>query len=212
MTSKTPLDDPRWTKLSKERQDKLLEENRYNSVDYNWWDFIYEDFKQQMRAVGIEVLEIGFSGFCSQGDGAWFAGHIDDWYLVLRDLGQLLKAHSYWPHSEWSFSSVIHHRGGMPYTTDMPADQNPYDEEDELLQFAAFDLRNPDQDKIEAIEDDVRELFEGKATELYRDLEAEYDWRTGDEQVVESLLANMTDEELADPDEEEETDDEFSLA
>lgn len=212
MTSKTALDDPRWTKLSKERQDRLLEENRYNSVDYDWWDFIYEDFKQQMKESGVEVLEIEFSGFCSQGDGAWFAGHIDDWYLVLRDLGQLLKAHNYWPHSEWSFSSGIHHRGGMSYTTDMPADQNPYDEEDELLQFAAFDLRNPDQDKIEAIEDDVRELFEGKAAELYRDLEAEYDWRTGDEQVVESLLANMTDEELADPDEEEETDDEFSLA
>lgn len=211
MTEKTALDDPRWVKLSAERQDKLLEEHRYSDVEFHdWWDFTYNDFKEQMKTLGVEVSDIAFSGFCSQGDGAWFAGHIDDWYLVLREIGQLLKAHSYWPHSEWSFQSEIYHRGYMGYGRDMPADENPYDEEDEPLQFAAFELRNPNQDAVNDIAKDVQGLFEDKANELYRSLEEEYDYLTSDEHVVESLLSNMTDEELADPD--EELEDEISLA
>lgn len=211
MTEKTALDDPRWVKLSAERQDKLLEEHRYSDVEFhNWWDFTYDWFKEQMKTLGVEVSDIAFSGFCSQGDGAWFAGHIDDWYLVLREIGQLLKAHSYWPHSEWSFQSESYHRGYMRYDCDMPADENPYDEEDEPLQFAAFELRNPNRDAVNDIAKDVQGLFEDKANELYRSLEEEYDYLTSDEHVVESLLNNMTDEELADPD--EELEDEISLA
>lgn len=204
MTNTTSLDHPRWTKLSKKRRQALLDEYRYSEVGWEgWWDFVYEDFTEQMKLIGIEVQEIGFSGFCSQGDGAWFKGYVSDWYLVLRELGQLLKAHSYWPHSDWSFKSPVNHRGSMLFDVDMPADDNPYDEESESLQFAAFELRNPSQGAVDGIESMVRELFEGKAHELYKSLEAEHDWLTSDEHIVDGLLDNMTDEELADPDEEE---------
>ena len=197
----TPLDDPRWTRLSKTRRENLLEKNRYRDVEYHdWWDFVYEDFKEQMKELGITVIDINFSGFWCQGDGAWFGGYVDDWYLVLRELGQLLKAHGYWPHSEWSFTSTIH-RGGMRYDEDLPADENPHDEEDDVLQYEAFNLRNPDQDDVDAIAKDVCELFEGKAHELYKSLRDEYDWLTSDEHIVEWLLDNMTDEELEDEDE-----------
>lgn len=213
MTEKTILEDPRWTKLSKRRREKLLEEHRYHDVDYlGWWDFVYEDFKNQAASVGICVEEMSFSGFCCQGDGAWFQGHVEDWYLALRELGQLLKAHSYWPHEQWTFRSHISHRGYMTYSDDMPADENPYDEEDEPLQHTAFAVRNPDQDDVDDIAKEVRELFNDKARELYKALEAEHDWLTADEQVVERLLANMTDEELADPDEELKEEDEISFA
>lgn len=209
----TALEDPRWTKLSKRRREKLLEEHRYRDVDYHgWWDFVYEDFKEQMKEAGICVEEMNFSGFCCQGDGAWFQGHVEDWYLVLRELGQLLKAHSYWPHDQWTFRSHISHRDNMTYSDDMPADENPYDEEDEPLQHTAFAVRNPDQDDVDDITEEVRELFNDKAHELYKALEAEHDYLTDDEQVVDSLLANMTDEELADPDEELEEEDEISFA
>lgn len=208
----TILDDPRWTKLSKERQDKLLEERRGRGVDYRWWDFTYDNFKEQMKLIGIEVQEMSFSGFWCQGDGAWFQGRVDDWFLVLRELGQLPKAHSYWPFDKWSFSSELSHRGGMPFTYDMPFDENPYDDEDEPLQHAAFALRNPDQDAVDDLAKDVQALFEDKARELYRSLNDEYDYRTSDEHIVDWLLNNMTDKELADSDEEEETEDENSFA
>lgn len=212
MTEKTILDDPRWTKLSRERRDKLLEEHRDQDVYHDWWDFTYDEFKEQMRLVGIEVQKMSFSGFWSQGDGAWFKGRVDDWFLVLRELGQLLKAEDYWPLDQWSFSSEIHHRDGMRCDGDMSADGNEYDEDEEPLQHVAFALRYPDQDAVDDLAKDVQGLFEGKARELYKSLNDEYDYLTSDEHIVDWLLNNMTDEELADPDEEEETEDEKSFA
>lgn len=206
MTEKTILDDPRWAKLSKKRQSKLLDEHRYSEVDYKWWDCEYDYFKKTVApAAGIHVDEIEFSLSHSQGDGAWFSGHVDDWYIVLRDLGLLLKAHTYLPHDQWSFKSTLHHRGGMSFDADMPADENSHDEDDDPIRYAVFELHNADQSVIDSIEAGVRAAFESLASDLYKSLDGEYDYLTDDETIVERLLNNMTDEELADEEEDEES-------
>ena len=35
---------------------ELVEKYRDINVDHDWWDFTYEDFKNDMREKGIEVL------------------------------------------------------------------------------------------------------------------------------------------------------------
>lgn len=42
--------------------------------NYEWWDYIYEDFREVALCMGIEVDKIAFSGFWCQGDGASFTG------------------------------------------------------------------------------------------------------------------------------------------
>ena len=62
----------------------LLEKYRYINVEHDeWWDCVESDFKEDMKAVGIDVHRIHFSGFCSQGDGACFVDQLDNALVYL---------------------------------------------------------------------------------------------------------------------------------
>jgi hypothetical protein len=207
------LEDPRWLALSKKRREQLLELHRDTNVEHDWWDSTIEDFKEHVAPLaGLDVDDVHFSGFWSQGDGAWFAGHVADWYIVLRDLGLLLKAHDYVPFhgGDWSFKSIISHRHYMSFDSDMQVDVNPYDEDEDPLRYEVWEMRNMSQAEADDIESMVCKLFEGLASELYKNLENEYDYLTSDEVIVGWMLDNLRDDELKDPEEEE--DDEISFA
>ena len=63
--------------MSDERKQALIERYRDLNVEYiEWWDCIYDGFKEDMEKVGIEVEDMRFSGFWSQGDGASFTGYM----------------------------------------------------------------------------------------------------------------------------------------
>jgi len=48
-----------------------------HAADYEWWDYIYDDFKEDMLAkVGMQVEDINFDVSYSQGDYAAFAGRM----------------------------------------------------------------------------------------------------------------------------------------
>jgi hypothetical protein len=52
----------------------LIEKHREINVHHEWWDSVYETFKEDMNLLGYSVEDITFSGFWSQGDGASFTG------------------------------------------------------------------------------------------------------------------------------------------
>lgn len=61
-----------------EVKQKAIEKNFYINVDYpDWCDFILEDWKIKLEKIGFENINIYYSGFCSQGDGACFDADID---------------------------------------------------------------------------------------------------------------------------------------
>jgi hypothetical protein len=51
---------------------------REGAADYEWWDFIYEDWKEWLERAGFSGPDISFSGFSSQGDGASFTANSFD--------------------------------------------------------------------------------------------------------------------------------------
>jgi len=60
--------------LDKTTRDKALDNLRVNYLDYDWWDLLFDDFKTVGKLIGIDIDDIYFSGFGSQGDGACFTG------------------------------------------------------------------------------------------------------------------------------------------
>ena len=77
--------------LSDSAKDKARDAMRYaeHYLDYEWWDDVYADANQIAKILGLDietpkirmnnkgtytVIDINFSGFCSQGDGACFHG------------------------------------------------------------------------------------------------------------------------------------------
>lgn len=208
----TALEDPRWLALSKERRDKLLEEYHDVNVEHGWWDSLIEDFAEQLTEVGItadthEVKlmsgktrqdpNIYFSGFWSQGDGACFEGHVSDWPKFLATLGK--EDWVFWAYEcNWIASSVNSRGNNMSVSSDLDAPENPHDEEEDPLRFHAWNVINlpPSRADLEALETEIESKFEELASKLYNDLEAEYDYQTDDEQVVDWVLNNLDDAEL----------------
>lgn len=192
----TPAEDPRWLALSKARQQKLLTQYRDINVCYDWWDFLYDDFEEDLEEVGIEVVdykdrkEIYFSGFYCQGDGARFVGVVVDVekFLTAMDRIDLLP---WWKAEGWSAKSRLI---GNSMTTDLEflLPENPYDLGEEPLQHHTWNIvkKLPTQTDIDDFAIKVDEKFDALAAELYVDLRNEYEHQTSDDQVVAWILSN----------------------
>ena len=65
----------KFNELSKDVQEKLIEKNRDIYTDFDWYTVIYDNFSQNVEqdyGIEINIENIKFSGFYSQGDGASF--------------------------------------------------------------------------------------------------------------------------------------------
>lgn len=208
----TALEDPRWLVLSKERRSKLLKENRNVNVEYDWWDSLFEDFVEQLAEIGITVdthevklmngktrqdPSIYFSGFWCQGDGAYFEGRVSDWPKFLAVLGK--ESWAFWAYEyNWTASSSKAYGNNISVNSELAAPENPHDEEEDPLRFHAWSVINlpPSEADLAALESKIEDKFNELASELYNDLEAEHDYQTADEQVVDWVLSHLDDEEL----------------
>jgi hypothetical protein len=208
----------RFNALPARQRDEILDKHRHYNTDHlDWWDAVYDCFKADMDAIGIDVDKIYFSGFWSQGDGACFEGRVSNWDAFLRSCGYECPALISLAEQAWSFR--VEHRGHYyhenctSFTSDMacPSDYC-YSELDEFvyayspykteIQDAVFltNLQGYDYDKLH---DEFEEEFKSHMRDLYNRLEVEYDALTSDESVLEALHANDMLDEIIDELEEE---------
>lgn len=192
----------RFNQLPERDRDAILDKHRDINTDYNWWDHAYENFKVDMEAKGIEVDQMYFSGFWSQGDGASFTGRIRDWpgFEEHHKVG-LLPIHiehlADWGAANISTGGNYSHSGTMRLTYEVPWPNDIEDEhfiesfwphKDELRlavcmsEFCKLDYVSFEEGVIEACRD--------HADQLYKDLEEEYEYLTSDEAVLDTMEAN----------------------
>lgn len=176
----------------------------YNAPDYDWWDFVVEDAKEDGAEIGFEIDDIKFSGFWSQGDGACWTGsinlmqfisarHADDAdYFVIRHLmneGCLEGALTV--HSRGHYS----HSGTM-CLGDVDTDLNVPSEY--TLQFgvmaganaAAIYYAAGGDARMSDLATEALQEAKDFADDIYEKLEAEYTYLTSEEQFIESCWAN----------------------
>ena len=219
MTEKT-VHPPGWEALSEEMKDRLLNEWRDHNVSHDWWDSVIEQFVESALDQGVRIdinprksrsggtyeePDVHFSGFWSQGDGASFGARVSDWDKFLAAA----------PRPAWftpdravqaTFNSRTQGHNCMAFSFDFDIEENPYDEDNDPLQYSAWQLVHnpPTATDLEEFEETCGELFNGMAAQLYEDLEAEYDHLTSDETVIDSILSYHTIEELQEMEDEEE--------
>lgn len=193
----------KWEKLSEDRRKRLLERHRDTNMYDDWWDGVYEAFKEDMGAIGVYVGAIYFSGFWSQGDGACFEGYITDWVKfltaldkpetarILADLGDLggcTEVSLAWRHSGRSY-----HEHCITFIVGLAID-NPYDEMEQPLRHAAWEAIHGANGPLAPLEEEFIEFLRGKMRTLYRQLEKEYEYLTSDEEVTTYVLDCCEDE------------------
>jgi hypothetical protein len=187
--------------LPKIIRDKVCENNRYwNVEDINWAECIVEDFKEKMVAHGMEAETVYWSGFCSQGDGACFEGGIDDFKLFIEshaefaEFAPLVQAEIDGItdiRMRWKHHGHYYHENSLTYSY-----------EDGVVEIDEADFKSPvrlavakqvfsDAEKLlDKFEEAVRGVVQAHCCDLYNCLEAEYDYLTSDEAIIESMESN----------------------
>lgn len=192
----------------KPRNSKLIDKYRDINTQHDWWDCVYESFKEDMAAIGIRVDEIYFSGFWNQGDGACFEGCVTNWELFINSLGHtnphlIAVANAHWTFSTKHNHNHYYHENTVYFFDDSISLPSGADD----AEWAHYNLEQEEElrkavalaqlAQFQGIQADFMEAFKDHMRTLYRRLEEDYDHLTSDDAVWETLEANdlINDEE-----------------
>lgn len=162
-------------------QQTIIDKNRYFNTDgIDWFDCTIYCFKEVGSKVGIDIDNIYFSGFASQGDGACFTGNYSykkgalktvkteypNWlklHEIVQDLQNLQRRYCYQLNASVSHHGRYYHENCAYVTTDHNND---------------YDISEDTQDEMTSILRDFMRL-------IYSTLEKEYDYLTSDKVLKE---------------------------
>lgn len=187
--------------LDDKAKQKALRTYHDLNTDYNWWDFIYDDFITICKYLGISVdkKSIAFEGFYSQGDGSCFGAEVDlprllngikseGWrdYAPKQDFGFTMpgidnRVLALVKESKIELSArIISRQRGYGVVVDLGIDYHSETHKN-------HDLIYGELDKLEKWLDSVANILNSF---LYRSLQQEYEYQTADEAIAESIDAN----------------------
>jgi hypothetical protein len=201
-----------FAELSETAKDKARDAVRYDDVQDDWWDCIYEDAVRMGALLGISIsstrritskgrtydeTDIYFSGFSSQGDGACFEGS----YRYVYGAYAAIKAET----NDRELMRIAQELAIIQITRRLQAlgdfkasvsSSGRYSHPGAIgvtLELDDDSTEGLEPDLI-GLENDVTQLMCDFANWIYKNLEAEHDYLTSDEHVDERLAEEMFDE------------------
>lgn len=171
-----------FSELDEKAKARAIEEARQYCMDYDWHDYVVEQWKEKLEKKGYRDIEIMFSGFGSQGDGASFTATVDlPAWLKAKRLGkkytELRTADDVDARIKRNDSRYVHQ-----YTVDAEIETYAY-----LTDGVGHDEVERQAGEVEELlTEDVRAL----SGQIYRDLEEEYFDVSSDESIAHQLEIN----------------------
>ncbi len=171
-------------------------------LDYEWYDFVYEDFQIICGILGVTLRtspvrlygggtrdkqQVWFTGFHSQGDGASFAGH----YSHARGATKGIRAHAPRDDELHRIADALQavQRRNFHQLHASISQRGRYCHE--YTMTIEVERDSPTwQPPTDDAEDTVTEAMRDLARWLYRQLQAEYEHLTSDDAIDEALAAN----------------------
>ena len=210
------IDDDReysFEELSPEAKTNALEEMRDINIEYQGWhEPIIEDFEERMKELGVDGVEVSYSGFYSQGDGASFTGDVFDTKtfmskaLGLKDTEWIDIGEEEKPEDEGSRLRADLLDIGFDTREKLTPDNfvikverlsSRYSHENTIEgKVYIEDIPESIEDEIpsQTIEDEIEEKVtnwaRSESKDLYRNLERYYDELRSDESVEETIIEN----------------------
>ena len=195
-----------YDELSDAAKEKARDWYRQAGLDYDWWDGVYEDWKQIFDIIGFDARrpeqrrngqwvdrqQIYFCGFSCQGDGAQFLG---SWRFKA---GCQKAIREYAPqekdlHDIVDVLTTIQRKHLFKLKVTITSGHDRYCHEYNTS-FEVMDERTRHGDSPGAeVEEEIAVAFRRMMKMLYRKLEAEYDYLNSDEAVAESITCNEYD-------------------
>ena len=178
-----------FNELSDRAKEKAIEKLRgINVDDFAWYDSDYEDFTAICKLVGIEIDKIYFTGFSSQGDGACFTGnfkHVSNALELVRAYApkdeKLHSAIQYLQDNSNRIGATIKHNDR--YYHENSVDIDVYNIDADGYETVYFSVTN---ETVKHVKQALRDIMRW----MYGQLQAQSEYLTGDEAVIETIEAN----------------------
>ena len=163
-------------------RERVIEDYRDILVDHDWWEPVYEGFREDMREHGMEG-ELYFSGFWSQGDGACFVSETVDTDMLVRKLYELG-----WdiPEDALLYSGDYSVRISKVHASFA----NRYDHEFTIEAVVTHEGDRISDYDINKLENVLTEWIRTTCKKTYKDLEAYHDELINDEAILETIREN----------------------
>lgn len=187
--------------LSEEAKDKARDKFREHALQYDWWDTIYEDADSLATLMGIDIDRkkgsatepaIEFSGFACQGDGASFTGQWSHKTTGPKDGPKDVRDHAPLDEKLHAIADELDRLGwalGPNVRATISRIDNHYSHDCTVrvdLEDTEDEDREIDEDTRKAVQDALRSFMRW----IYKQLEAEYDYRMSNEAIDEDIEAN----------------------
>jgi len=170
--------------LEEDRKKAAIEENKHINIEDGWYESSFEDAREVGSLMGLNVAEIYFRGFSSQGDGACFNctfSHIADIVESIKEYAPLdEQLHSIAARFSEQHAKALHTAHGLTKSRFTRCSM----------------LTTIKHDKGVVKHDEWRELLEDFASWIYKRLESEYDYLISDEAIKNTLIANEKEFEI----------------
>ena len=181
-----------FSELSESAKQTAIDEYR-NDENYPydfWFEHSKEDFHAILSLIGFSNIESGFSGFCSQGDGANFTGSYSykkgalkallayapndkELYNIAKTVQNIQSKYFYKIECELSKTSRYEHA----YTVN--------------FDFTVWNGRGTDEISMSrGDEETFKNCFIDLMNWYYKALNSEYDYLTSDECIIENIESN----------------------
>ena len=165
--------------LTEEIQQQLIDDYRESLEAVIDYDVVIEDFKAYMQSFGASDIDVFWSGFNSQGDGACFCCDFDT-----NKLFETVYRHN----SDYDrVQNLMNGRGliDLAIVSRRCGPSNFYSHENTVEAYTKctmhdHQLSREDRDLIDSLEADVTEFIRANCRDLYKKLENHYEFCTSD--------------------------------
>ena len=189
-----------FAELEGSAKDKARERYRQGNCDDCFWsECTIDDAKEIGKYMGIDIENIYFSGFWSQGDGACFEGtwrasdvkadKLDEYAPQDKELHRivdgLVEIAKEYPESSFS----VKHTGHYSHSHSTSFDVSLNDPKEDELEYDSPEWKAA-QEKWAESEETLTQLARDYMDWIYKSLEQEWDYQNSNEQVDEAIRAN----------------------
>lgn len=175
----------KFEELSKEAKEKAIEEHSEINTDYEWWDFLLEDFSERLKAIGIGCKDFFFDFYRERYFKMDNADIVDKNLLLEKaDCLKYLIPYSLDDEEKAVYFNISindkDYENLMKVEVEADYDRDYFDDEE--------------QDKILEIAEEMsgvlQEFIDDLCGEFLKELEKEQEYLFSNEAISETLIAN----------------------